>query len=319
MLYIGYLISKLSIITRVLIKVTLYLFIRWMIALFLSTTFHLIIHFYIFPTEEAFSIPIYFTYDPCNPRKCNDMKIDRCSFLHAYVNLGGTDKLSMLSKGVQYSFEIMLELPEKLNENLGMLIICLELLDQQGDKDFNPWGDISPPNGNQYTTTDQLTKVNSDCTLITSANPNEWCKSTMLLNSKNSKLSQEDYLNVLTDPLEIFRSKLSKQSTFPIVGVNMKGKIPHDASYDVGWARVVVKNLNLHIYSARLNVTAEIPRYQYLLSLCPAIVGLTWLLMNTLGIFLFLCVINFPAIVRASERSFVNDLLGLSVQQLNNG
>merc|ERR1719167_2156740 len=82
----------------------------------------------------------------------------------------------------------------------------------------------------------------------------------------------------------------------------------------VGWARVVVKNLNLHIYSARLNVSSEIPGYQLLLSLCPAIVGLTWLLMNSLCIFLFLSAINFPVIARAQERGFVNDLLGLSVQ-----
>lgn len=297
---------------KIVIKLLVCLFIRWVIALFLSTMIHSLIHYYIFPATEAYSYPIYFTFEPCNPSKYSNTKSDRCSFLQANVNLGGSERAPVLRKGVEYSFEIMLELPRTFNQNIGMFIVCIELLDREGNKNINPWGDISPRNVYQDKITDQIERNNTESEMkIVKTNSNERCKSTMLLPPKKSKIKKREYLEILMDPFGIFWYKPLDVESFPIASVRMRGKIPVDDA-DVGWAQIFVKNLKIQIYSAQMSVKSEIVGFQYFLNLCPAITGLTWLIINAFTIFIYLCFVDFPMLLQTSDRMFVSNFFSLS-------
>ena len=144
--FIGCCIEMLSKFIKLCIKVIIIVTFRWAISLVLSLILHTFIHYYIFPASEAYSFPAYFTYEACNPKEVDYNKHSvRCSFLKADINLQSPTRDSLLRRDVEYAFEIIMQLPDKLNDNLGMFVVCLQLLDPDGHPTFNPWGDIKPP------------------------------------------------------------------------------------------------------------------------------------------------------------------------------
>lgn len=312
--FLGYCVTMLSKMIKLTVKIIVYLFVRWVIAMILSLILHSFIHYYIFPAPQSHSYPVHLTYDPCHPKQTDKVTNSvRCSFLYASVDLQGPRKINILQQGLAYSFEVILELPEELNDNLGMFVVCLELLDETGESTINIWKERLAPRYQAKGPTDISNNCKDSEENCYTEVQNQCCRSTMLLSSQKTILSHAEYFKILADPFAIFRTtKPANEEHLPSVSVTMSGELKNEPQKTVAWARIIVKHPHINVYSARLSITTEFAGFQYLISLSPLVTGVTWVIINGICIFSLLCAANIPSLLNVNDKAFLRDFFSLS-------